>query len=587
MEHRWNLNPLYESFDSKAFKGDIEKIKTMIGEFDKWSSGLGAQKDEVSVVEKYIDMENSLGDIVSRAFSYCSLTLAVESKNETAQMNMDRLQKIMVAVRLPRVRFQRWLSERDPAKMAAKSDKIKEHRFILEEIARDGKYLLHDEVERAIAKLSTTGGRAWSMMQGLISANLMVEYTDKGKKTSAPLTVVRNLAHSPSGEVRKNAFEGELKAYEKIEDASAAALNAIKGEAITMAEMRGYKSPLEMTLINSRMTKKSLDAMMGAVKEYLPVFREYMKKKAELLGYSGGLKFYDVFAPVGKSDKEYSFEDAHKLVVENFADFSAVLSDFADNAFKNQWIDAEPREGKRGGAFCSNLHPIGESRIMANFSGSIKNVITLAHELGHGYHGHCLKDATLLNAGYPMPLAETASIFCETVVKNALLSQLEGEAKTAFLESAVCGYSQIIVDIYSRYLFETELFETRGDRTIPAKELKAMMLKAQKEAYGDGLDPDVLHPYMWANKPHYYMTGRHFYNFPYTFGLLFAKGLYAEYLKDKDGFVGKYDQLLELTGKADIKETAAFMGIDVEDKRFWRQSLELIKDEVKSFIKQA
>ena len=583
MEHRWDLTPLYASFESAEFKQDIDSIRDMIAEYDKWTASADQMTDETAAVEKYIDMENELGRLVSKAFTFCSLTLSVETKNEKAQSNMDTLQKIMVSARLPRVRFQRWVKEKDIEGLARSSEKIKAHEFVLTELAREGRYLLDDTVEDIVARLSTTGGRAWSTLQGLLSANLMVEYKAEDEVKSVPLTVARNLAHSQSAGTRKAAYEGELAAYKKIEDSSAAALNAIKGEVLTMAELRGYESPLEMTLTESRMTRSALDAMMEAVREYLPVFRSYFRKKAEALGYKGGLKFYDLFAPLGSSDKTYSYEEARGVVTGNFGSFSPALASFAEKAFDENWIDLEPREGKRGGAFCSNIHPIGQSRILANFSGSIKNVITLAHELGHGYHGHCLMDSTLLDSRYPMPLAETASIFCETVVKESLLKGMSGDEKTAFLENALCGEAQIIVDIYSRYLFETELFALRDTRTLPARELKELMEKAQKDAYGDGLDPDVLHPYMWANKPHYYMTGRHFYNFPYTFGLLFATGLYAEYLKDRESFVARYDEFLRLTGRSDVSTAAAYMGIDVEDVSFWKSSLEIIKKEADEF----
>lgn len=221
---------------------------------------------------------------------------------------------------------------------------------------------------------------------------------------------------------------------------------------------------------------------------------------------------------------------------------------------------------------------------MANYSNSLKNVITLAHELGHGYHGHCLKDETALNAGYPMPLAETASIFSETIVKNALLRGLAPEEKKTVLESTITGYGQVIVDIYSRYLFETELFRRRKEASVSVRELKEIMVESQKKAYGDGLDPEHLHPYMWVNKPHYYMPGRHFYNFPYTFGLLFAKGLYAEYQKQGDAFVPRYDELLRATGRMSVRDVAALAGIETRDEAFWRSSLSLIGEEIDTLL---
>ena len=582
---RWDLTPLYTSFESESFHRDMEELDRLIGDMARWTEFRDPGLSPVEVMEGYLVRSNTLRDHLSRLLSFASLTLSVETKNETAQAVMDRIMKKAVELRVPEVRFQRWLKEAgDLDGIISESELLKEHAFILEEMKAKAARILEDREEYLAAKLSNTGGRAWSTLQNLLTANLMVDVEGPGGTLRVPLTVARNMAHSRDRKERKAAFLGEMQAYGKIEDASAAALNAIKGEILTLSEIRGYTSPLEMTLEDSRMDRESLEAMLRAVEEALPRFRAYFRAKAKALGYEGGLQFYDLFAPVGESDKDISFDEAKELIVEKFSSFSSALSDFARRAFEENWIDAEPREGKRGGAFCSNLHPIGQSRIMANFSNSLKNVITLAHELGHAYHGHCLKDEKALNAGYPMPLAETASIFSETVVKNALLKGLGSEEKKTILESAVTGYGQIIVDIYSRYLFETELFKRREEASLSVRELKEIMAEAQKKAYGEGLDPDSLHPYMWVNKPHYYMPGRHFYNFPYTFGLLFAKGLYAEYQRQGEAFVPRYDELLRATGRMNVRDVAALVGIETRDEAFWRSSLALIGEEIDTLL---
>ena len=281
----------------------------------------------------------------------------------------------------------------------------------------------------------------------------------------------------------------------------------------------------------------------------------------------------------------FTYEEARDYILKNFKTFSPELEKFTKKAFDNEWIDAEPREGKRGGAFCANLHPIGESRILANFDGSFSNMTTLAHELGHAFHGDCLKEEHVLNSGYTMPIAETASIFCETIVVNAALKDADKKEAFTILEANLQGAGQVIVDIMARFLFESKVFEIRKDHALSVQELKDTMLWAQKEAYGDGLDHEALHPYMWVNKPHYYSAGLSFYNFPYAFGLLFAKGVYAEYLKRGEAFVPEYTKLLKATGKNEIKDVANMVGIDVQDPEFWKSSLALIEKDIEEFIK--
>jgi oligoendopeptidase F len=257
----------------------------------------------------------------------------------------------------------------------------------------------------------------------------------------------------------------------------------------------------------------------------------------------------------------------------------------AKKAFKDSWIDYTPRKGKVGGAFCANLSSIKESRVMTNFEGSFDDVMTLAHELGHAFHGESIFKESPLNGNYTMPVAETASIFCETIVMNAALSEVKSDEEKIFLlESSLQGSSQVVVDIMSRFLFEKAVFEGRETTVFDENELKALMLKAQDDTYGDGLDPDIRHPYMWVCKPHYYSAGLSYYNFPYTYGLLFAKGLYAKYLEDKEAFVKVYDDLLRTTGKAMVEDVAAKIGIDVTKKDFWLSSLAIIKQDIDLFL---
>ncbi|MEG0387848.1 MAG: M3 family metallopeptidase, partial [Niameybacter sp.] len=334
----------------------------------------------------------------------------------------------------------------------------------------------------------------------------------------------------------------------------------------------------------SRMDQETLDAMLTAMKESMPKLRSYLRRKAELLGYNNGLPFYELYAPVSEKDMAYTYEQGQAFVEENFTNFSENLGKYARNAFDKSWLDVYPKEGKRSGAFCSNLHSIKESRFLLNFGNSFSDVITMAHELGHGFHGHCLNDETALNTMYPMPLAETASTFCETIVKKAAIKQADKEEAFSILDTELSDATQVIVDIYSRYLFESTLFEKRKVSPLTVEEIKNAMLDAQREAYGDGLDPEFLHPYMWTWKPHYYFTTRHFYNFPYAFGLLFAKGLYAQYLANPETFPSDYEKLLALTGKMKIADVTKAAQIDVHDVDFWRASIQTIEEDVEAFI---
>ncbi|TCS83477.1 M3 family oligoendopeptidase [Tepidibacillus fermentans] len=586
MEMRWNLDALYSSIDSEKLKRDFEATVQEIENIKKWAEiELDSLENAVKKIEDYLQMQISFLNQYSRLYHFAELTLSVEAKNEKALKTLEQLEELGTELKEPNVKFQKWLSQiPNLEKLISTSPTLEEHRFYLQELVEKSRYLLSDKEEVVLAKMKNTGSSAWSKLQELLTSTLLVDITIDGEDKQLPLPVVRNMAYDANPTVRKTAYETELKAYRKIEESSAASLNGIKGEVITESKMRGYTSPLEKTLIDSRMDQKILDAMLTAIRESLPSFHRFYRKKAEILGHQNGLPFYDLFAPIGKVDKKYTYEEARDFIVTHFRQFSDRLADFAEHAFTHQWIDAEPREGKRGGAFCSNLHEIKESRILSNFTGSFSDVTTLAHELGHAYHGACLAEESILNSDYPMPLAETASIFCETIVKNAALQQAEEEEALFILENDISDAGQVIVDIYSRFLFESEVFKRREEGSLSVDELKEVMLNAQKEAYGNGLDHQYLHPYMWVCKPHYYFADYNFYNFPYAFGLLFAKGLYAEYLKRGKEFVKEYDQLLSVTGKMKIADVTKTMGIDVTQVDFWRNSLKLIEQDIETFV---
>ena len=583
----WSLKELYESFECEAFKADLGKLDELISGFKAYVDEMAEDhENEKDKLEALIGKEEELQLLQDRLGGFVSLTMAVDSKNEAANKYEAILSKKLNALAPIDAKLTAWISEIENLQgVIDSSDKLKEYRFYLEEIVESHSHMLSEREESILAKLRNTGSTAWVNYKNLLIATHKVEVPIEGKEETMPLTMALNLAYDSRKEVRKAAYEAEIASYHKIEEGLAAALNGIKGEVITTCELRGYESPLEMTLANSRMDKETLDAMLQAMRESLPVFRKYLRTKAELLGYNNGLPFYEMYAPVVEVDMDFDYEKGQAFVEKNFRAFSDHLADFARKAFDKEWLDVKPKEGKRGGAFCRNLRSLGESRIMLNYGDTLSDVITMAHELGHGFHGECLNGESCLNTRYPMPLAETASTFCETIVKKAAIKEASKEEAFAILETEIGDCTQVIVDIYSRFLFESELFERRQESPASVKEIKEMMINAQKEAYGDGLDSEYLHPYMWTWKPHYYYAGSNFYNFPYAFGLLFAKGLYAAYLERGEAFPAQYEELLALTGKSKIADVTKVMGIDVHDVEFWRASLKTIEEDIEEFVR--
>jgi len=464
--------------------------------------------------------------------------------------------------------------------LVAGEEELKEYTFLFKNLEESSRYLLSGIGEAVMAKMGMSGGDAWSEMQQYLTSTVPVSY----RGTTTNLSSIRNLAYDADASVRKDAYEAELACYDRIKDPVAYALNSIKLETISDCQLRGYESPLERTLKHSDMKRETLDAMLGAMDEYLPKFWQYLKAKGKALGHEKGLPWYDLFAPMGKTSTKFTAEAARDYLVSLFAEFDQELSDMVAQAFDEAWIDFYPRDGKAGGAFCAGVECLGESRILTNFDGMFGDVVTLAHELGHAFHNLCIRDHRPLNLDYSMPLAETASTFNECIVMaSAIGKAADKNEQIALIESQLQDATQIICDIYSRYRFETMVFANREAQFMNADTLCGYMTEAQKQSYGDGLDNDVMHPYMWVCKSHYY--GPTFYNFPYAFGGLFARGLYAQYEKEGVAFVEKYKKLLHTTPIATAEDVAKVADIDLTDKDFWRGALQTIADQIELFCR--
>ncbi|MDO9629848.1 MAG: M3 family oligoendopeptidase [Acholeplasmataceae bacterium] len=573
----WNLDDLYLGFNDK-YNQDLEKLDQMT---EKYIAHINQKNPEpIAYIEGYLKFQEDAHVLVRTMASFAMLTMSTDVTNSEAPLYLSKIQRINRKATAEDVLFTRYLTTVDLNALAEKSPLIKKYLFNLENEQKEAKHLLSEKEEILYAKLRELASGGWSNLHNLTTANLPVQFRDK----EITLSEVRNLAYDNDQMIRKDAFEAEIKSFSQIEDQVALALSNIKREVTVMNELRGYTSALERTLDQSNMTKETLDAMISAMKDYRPHFERYLKAKSTYLGHETDLPFYDMFAPVGKLEKTYTYEEAQEIVKVAFYGYSKRLGDFAKKAFEKEWVDVYPKKGKRGGAFCSNQPQLKQSRIMTNFTGSLSDVLTLAHELGHGYHGEVISSNDPLHWGYPMPLAETASIFCETIVNNHLLSLITNpKERLSVLENSLQGDTQVIIDILSRFIFETNLFaKTQGP--VSKHEMKDMMLSAQKEAYLNGLDHNQLHPYMWLVKGHYYSAGLNFYNFPYAFGLLFGKGLYAQYIKNPDTFLKSYDDLLALTTKTSVEACAMSMNIDVTKKDFWIDSLEQVKKDIDEVI---
>lgn len=593
---RWDLTNVYPSLNSKEFKSASAKLLTLFKDFDKELSkaeklDVAAQSTVKSSLTALVNKVNTIAELAYTLGSYINSFTSTNSFDKEAFKVESEFDMEMAKMNAMSIRLVAWIGKVKDMIPALTKEKgvLQDHKYFLEQAARQSKFLMSPIEEDLNSELSLSGTNGWSKLQGTVTSQISVDFELDGKlqKLSAPALI--NLRAHPDAEVRRRAYEKENEVWEGVKEPLAACINGVKGWELTLSKRRGRKAPLDTALDNNHIDQKTLDAMLTAIRESLPMFEKYFKTKAKLLGKKK-LPWWDLFAPVGKSTKTYTWTEAREFVLKNFATFSPDLHDFGKKAFDNNWIDAEQRSGKRGGAFCMGVPGVRESRVLMSFDGSLDVISTLAHELGHGFHNECAykQNRTMLQQDSPMTLAETASIMNETIVMEAVLAETKTPAEALpILEVLLQNDSQVVVDIYSRFLFESRLFEARKKAEITADEVSELMLQAQKEAYGAGLDPKYLQKFMWTWKPHYYFGGAHFYNFPYTFGLLFGLGLYAIYKERGAAFIPQYEDLLAATGMEAAAPLAKRFGIDITKPDFWRSSLAIIGKRIDRFAELA
>jgi oligoendopeptidase F len=586
---RWSVADVHESLEARSVVDAMERVGAattrLVALFDEHgvraieprpvTAADGDAAD--AVIAAYNDTSNELSDL--RATVYA--TVSTDSRDELAQRLLSRLETDAARVAPLLARLAEWVHALGVDELADVSAQAAEHRGPLARLDERSAHQMSEAEEGLYAELSTTGSSAWGRLQRDVTSQLSAEVAmPDGSRPMMPMPAVRGLANSPDPAVRKAAYDAEMAAWPKVATPVSAAMNAIKGEAIAINRRRDWPDPVEASLFANCVGRATFDAMQQAVVDALDDFRGWMRTKARLHGHDGGLPWWDLVAPLPHAATSVSWTEGVDWVKSAFATYSDELADLVDRALDEQWIDAEPRDGKTGGAFCMSFVD-DRSLVLLNWSGSIDSAQTTAHELGHAYHNVTLAGRTPLQRRLPMALAETASIFCETLAVEAGLARLEGPERLALLDVDLAGSNQIVVDIHSRFLFEQQVFERRPQGALGVGELNELMLAAQAAAYGDGIDADTRHRYMWLLKPHYY--GAHFYNWPYTYGLLFGLGLYAKYREDPARFRVGYDDLLSRAGMDTAEELGASFGLDVTDPAFWRASLDVCRDRIAQY----
>lgn len=630
----WDLGSIYPDINSEKYKSDLAKltegIKTLKALNDQTENP--DQKNHLNIqnwIADFFKADDILGPLANTLAAYSYSIYSVDTTSKSLLDNLNQVEFLTDQYQIQLNRFSHTVSKNRGilSEFYANFPQYRKYEFSINEMLEDDIHTLSPELEGIIAKLQQTGGRAWDRLHEQLISNL------KDPETGKLFNELRNDAYSPDARLRKESWQKEIALLKQNEIAFAASLNNLKGETLSLLEERSWNCAIDRTLSSSRMKKETLDALIAAIEESLPQWRKYLKAKAEYLknhnatastncGKEKGLAFYDLFAPLdgntandgntntaGQTEtgcntntcdstnnraaseesllsKNWTFDEARDYIIREFASFSPKMGEFAQNAFDRNWIDARVHPGKVGGAYCQDFYVQKESRVLSNFTGAFSDIITLAHELGHAFHFFCIKDKDYRNANYPMTLAETASTFAETIVKQDILKTASKEDRIKILELDLQDTCQVLVDILCRFYFERSVFEERQNGELTSEDFCRLMADAQERSYGDGLSAER-HEYMWAVKSHYYSVDLDFYNFPYAFGQLFAAGLYSRYKKEGKAFVDIYCNLLSDTGSMSCEDLCFKAGFDITKKDFWKSGIDFYINEIEQFCKEA
>lgn len=590
---RWDLESIFPGPDSPQFRAALEAVARRISDleslFDRHDVGTRAPdavdaRVAAAFDEVVADYDATL-EAAQRLDGYLSCLTAADARDEAARAAQSAWREIKAGLARLAPQFAAWVGALDVDALIAASPTARAHEPVLARLRTVAAHLMPPGEEDLAALLGPSGAAAWMALHGELTALATGRLELDGEERELSLSEIDNLLLRPDRDVRRRAHEVGDATRRALAVPLAAALNGVKGQQRTVSRRRGWDDPLAEALFANAIDRPILNAVFAATHEALPDYHRYLRAKARLLGLPV-LAGYDLMAPVG-DPAPWPFGASRDVIVAGLTAVSPKMGALAARAFAARWIDAEPRVGKEGGAFCTAIQN-DESRILLNYAPVLSWMSTTAHELGHAYHNFVITEQrrTWLQASpdygpvaFPLTLGETASTIFEAIVQRAARSAASPAAEAAQLDEWLQTLTLSTFGIMPAFAFEQEVFATRATRELAPSDLEALMAAAWRDIAGDAIDPATVWSMSWT-MGHFFIDTVWYYNFPYAFGLLFALGLLAARDTNPEGFLDRFDRLLADSGMRDAHVLAAELGIDLRDPAFWQASLDSFRADV-------
>jgi len=590
-EHaNWDLTSYFPVFDGLEYRAHRDALEQALRSLEGNGRSLGLISAETMAawVELLLDNERLVAEY-SHLASYLGCLVAADSLNEAYKRDQARMATLGAAFKKALIPIWDALRKASDAEFdeLSSQEPLRSARYHLERMREEARRSMEPELERLAADLAVDGISAWGRLYSDLAGRLEFEmHWPDGRVERVPMAQKVSLMGDSDPQVRKAVLVGSNRAWEGVENVAAACLNGLSGTRLTLNRYRGVTNFLDMAMFDAGVKERTIETMWRVVERNREVPRSYLCRKARIIG-KAKLGFQDLPCPLPVEDqRRFSWGEAAEMVLEAFRNFYPGLADFAEVMLVRNRVESEKRPGKRPGAFCTTSLTTRESRVFMTFGGSLGDVQTLAHELGHAFHAWVMREVRPFSCEYPMTLAETASTFAEGLLCSALLEDdRAGDLMKAQLMNSRLDHAALfLLDIHMRYLFEKALYTERTAGELSVSRLKELLLEAQRQCFGDVLAEDEMDPMFWASKLHFYIVGVNFYNFPYTFGYLLSEGLEARARKEGQDFLPKYEQFLTLAGSHPAEEVVArSIGVDLSQEDFWQEAIDGIALDVERF----
>ena len=600
----WDLSSEYESADCPAIDSDLSAASELMDQMKQHNlvllplleraEGLGVEEATggIEAAREIHRISEEVRSLIGNPDSYADCRMSVDSQDEAAQVLSGQLQsyqKRFSELSQPLSQFLDLVSA-EIIEVYLDHELTKSTRFVVEHARKRRDFNLSLAEETLVSGLAQDGIHAWGRLYDQLAGTLTCDVLVGNESQSMGLAETSGLLQKPDDGTRENAWRAINEAWGEQVESCAAAINSIAGWRLELGRRRSGKSPvhfLDSPAHMNRISKTTLDVVLSVAEESMPLAQRAALLQAKAYG-KDRYGPWDQRSPapaLGDDDRPIPYAEALELIANAYRSIDPTMGEFVEMMAERKWIEGTVGSRKRPGAYCTAFPKSRTPRVYMTYTGGTSDVITLAHELGHAFHSWTMRDLPDSQQSYGMSLAETASTFGETIVRDALLERAETPSEELAIAWEETGaLISFVLNIPTRFEFEKNFYQAREERPLRPDELKELMSQAWQKWYGESLsEPD---PLFWANKLHFFISELSFYNFPYLFGYLFSLGVYAKRLSFGDEFFPRYEGLLRDTGRMTAEDLAAkHLDVDISQADFWRDTVAMLQPRVDHFEK--